>query len=268
MPIYEGQNTEEAIQNGLKALDLTQDEVRTTILEEGKKGFLGVGKKNARVSLEPMVKPSSEITAENEAEKTPTVKESSKMSEESNSTEKEDSEEKVKENDSFTKSQNQTKEVEGLEDQEALRQLSVYLTDITKALNAPAMVSTTRDKGRVVLDLDTDKKGLLIGHHGKTLNALQYLAQVYIHRIAKNKLSIVVNVGDYRQKRQEVLQKLAEQTAEKVKRTKRAAFLEPMPAFERKQIHSVLSKNKDIATHSEGDEPYRYLVVEPAEKSY
>lgn len=263
MPIYEGQNTEEAIQNGLKALDLTQDEVRTTILEEGKKGFLGVGKKNARVSLEPMVKTSSEIKTENEAEEDTTVKESSKMSTENKSTGEE-----IKENDSFIKPEDSSKEVEGLEDQEALRQLSVYLTDITKALNAPAMVNTTRDKGRVVFDLDTDKKGLLIGHHGKTLNALQYLAQVYIHRIAKNKLSIVVNVGDYRQKRQEVLQKLAEQTAEKVKRTKRAAFLEPMPAFERKQIHSVLSKNKEIATHSEGDEPYRYLVVEPAEKNY
>jgi len=95
---------------------------------------------------------------------------------------------------------------------------------------------------------------------------LQYLAQVYIHRIARNKLSVVINVGDYREKRQAILERLASRTAEKVRRTGRPVFLEPMPAFERKQIHSVLSKDTNVQTHSEGDEPYRYLVVEPATK--
>ncbi|GMA48188.1 RNA-binding cell elongation regulator Jag/EloR [Tetragenococcus muriaticus] len=268
MPIYDGQNTEEAIQNGLRALGVTQDDVKTTILEEGKKGFLGVGKKNARVSLELMEDKVSESQTGNVTESDIFVKESDETSEEYKTVETEEFIEETNEVDSSTKPQTQAKEAQGLEDQEALRQLDIYLTDITKALNAPAMVTTTRDNDRIIFDLDTDKKGILIGHHGKTLNALQYLAQVYVHRIAKNKLSIEVNVGDYRQKRQEVLQKLAEQTAEKVKHTKRAAFLEPMPAFERKQIHSVLSKNKDITTHSEGDEPYRYLVVEPVKKSY
>ncbi len=131
---------------------------------------------------------------------------------------------------------------EGLDDQEALTQLGIYLTDITKELNAPATIKTSRDAGRIVFDLDTSKKGLLIGRHGKTLNALQYLAQVYIHRIAKDKLPIVVNVGNYRQKREDILESLAERTAEKVDRTGMPAFLEPMPAFERKHIHAVLSK--------------------------
>ena len=114
--------------------------------------------------------------------------------------------------------------------------------------------------------METQKKGLLIGKHGKTLNALQYLAQVFIHRVAKNKLSVVVNVGNYREKRQDILQRLAKNTADKVSRTGRPVFLEPMPAFERKQIHSALSNNKYVTTHSEGDEPYRYLVVEPAKR--
>ncbi len=133
-------------------------------------------------------------------------------------------------------------------------------------MNAPALVKTARQDGVIVFHLETQKQGILIGKHGKTLNALQYLAQVYIHRIAKNKLSIVVNVGDYREKRQAILERLASRTAEKVKRTGRPVFLEPMPAFERKQIHSVLSKDAYVQTHSEGDEPYRYLVVEPADK--
>jgi spoIIIJ-associated protein len=76
----------------------------------------------------------------------------------------------------------------------------------------------------------------------------------------------VLNVGDYREKRQVILERLAQKTADKVKQTGRPVFLEPMPAFERKQIHAALSKNPSIQTHSEGDEPYRYLVVEPVRK--
>lgn len=90
------------------------------------------------------------------------------------------------------------------------------MTNISKALNAPALVKTAREDGLIVFHLDTQKQGLLIGKHGKTLNALQYLAQVYIHRIAANKLSVVVNVGDYREKRQAILERLANRTAEKL----------------------------------------------------
>lgn len=266
MPIYEGQSVEEAIQNGLKALDVTQDEVRTTIIEEGKKGFLGVGKKNARISLESMVK--KEPETETVTDEEPAEANSGKISVETETVEKETFEEEIAEEEFTEEPSEQTETLENLDDQEALAQVGVYLTNITKALNAPATVSTTYDDQRIVFDLDTSKKGLLIGRHGKTLNALQYLAQVYVHRIAKNKLSIVVNVGNYRQKRQDILQKLAERTAEKVDRTGRPVFLEPMPAFERKQIHSALSQKRYIATHSEGDEPYRYLVVEPAKKYY
>ncbi|AYW49303.1 protein jag [Tetragenococcus halophilus] len=259
MPIYEGQSVEEAIQNGLKALGVTQDEVQTTIIEEGKKGFLGVGKKNAQVSLEYMAKQETENKTEIVNETEVEEEDSEKLTEE----EIEPAEEV-----SDKEAEQEEKPTEGLDDQEALRQLGIYLTDITKELNAPATIKTTRDAGRIVFGLDTSKKGLLIGRHGKTLNALQYLAQVYIHRIAKNKLPIVVNVGDYRQKREDILERLAERTAEKVDRTGMPAFLEPMPAFERKQIHAVLSKKNYVTTHSEGDEPYRYLVVEPAKKYY
>lgn len=264
MPIYEGQNTEEAIQNGLKAMGVTQDEVRTTIIEEGKKGFLGVGKKNARVSLEPMVKKEAEPEAQTEdtTDEEPVGSKDGKISVETEPLEAKSFETEIDEKEPYKA----IEEKESLDDQEALTQLGHYLSDIIKALGAPATVKTNREQGRIIFDLDTSKKGLLIGRHGKTLNALQYLAQVYVHRIARNKLPIVVNVGNYRQKRQDILQNLAQRTAEKVEHTDRPAFLEPMPAFERKQIHSVLSKNKNVATHSEGDEPYRYLVVEPAKK--
>ncbi len=129
-------------------------------------------------------------------------------------------------------------------------------------MDAPATVTMSHEDHLIVFQLDTEKQGLLIGKHGKMLNAIQYLAQVFIHRVAKNKLSIVVNVGNYREKRQAILQRLAERTAEKVDRTGRPIFLEPMPAFERKQIHAALSKKDYVKTHSEGEEPYRKVVIE------
>lgn len=252
MPVYEGQTVEEAIGAGLKALGLTKSQVSVDVLDEGKKGFLGLGKKVARVSLEPI--PTSEVTTEEELEEVI----------------QEDIAEDVVEVEPEPVAVTPTTapNSEDLDDEDALTALALYLTNITNELNAPAMVKMSREHGTVIYQLETQKQGILIGKHGKTLNALQYLAQVYIHRVAKNKLSVVVNVGNYREKRQAILQRLAERTAEKVDRTGRPVFLEPMPAFERKQIHSALSKKDYVTTHSEGDEPYRYLVVEPAKKYF
>lgn len=230
MPIYEGATVEDAIRQGLSDLALTAEQVTITTVAEGKKGFLGLGKKVARVQIEPRVEPVATI------EPTPvSIKEP---------------EEKSK----------------AASDEETLTQLALYLTAITNALNAPATVTYTREQDQVVVHLETEKQGMLIGKHGKILNALQYLAQVFVHRLEKNRLSVVLNVGDYREKRQLILERLAQKTADKVKKTGQPVFLEPMPAFERKQIHAALSKNKLIQTHSEGDEPYRYLVVEPVKK--
>ncbi|MDT2740019.1 RNA-binding cell elongation regulator Jag/EloR [Enterococcus canintestini] len=259
MPIYEGATSGEAVVAGLTALGISKDEAVIEILDEGKKGFLGMGKKNARVSIEPSVTEDiSEAVSQTvedvlvAADKTPVVTAEVPAVEET-----------------IVEITPTTAEIlSDLDDEAALTQLALYLTNITNELNAPALVKTERENGLVIFHLDTKKQGILIGKHGKMLNALQYLAQVFIHRVAKNKLSVVVNVGDYRQKRQAILERLAQRTAEKVKRTGRPVFLEPMPAFERKQIHSALSHDDSVKTHSEGDEPYRYLVVEPNKKYY
>lgn len=255
MPIYEGSTAAEAIQKGLAALNITKDEAVIEVLEEAKKGFLGMGKKNARVSIEPSVTEEiSEAITETVAE----VMEETQPVAQVTITETPVAEPVAEPSIQQVLSE--------LDDEAALTQLALYLTNITKELNAPALVKMERQENLIVFQLDTQKQGVLIGKHGKMLNALQYLAQVFIHRVAKNKLSVVVNVGDYRQKRQAILERLAQRTAEKVKRTGQPVFLEPMPAFERKQIHSALSKDETIQTHSEGDEPYRYLVVEPVRK--
>ncbi|MBM7690214.1 RNA-binding protein [Enterococcus ureilyticus] len=254
MPVYEGNTIEEATNKGLHALNLSKEDVEINVITDAKKGFLGFGKKFAQVSIEPTV---SEQIAEAIEE---TVEDIIVTDEE------------VKAETAFEEllvhkaDPSETKVLENLEDEEAITELAMYLTAISKELNAPALVRLERKDGLLVFHLDTDKQGILIGKHGKVLNAMQYLAQVFVHRAAKNKLSVVVNVGDYREKRQAILQRLAERTAEKVKQTGRPVFLEPMPAFERKQIHFTLSKDDHIKTHSEGDEPYRYLVVEPVKK--
>jgi len=156
--------------------------------------------------------------------------------------------------------------LENLDETQAIAELGKYLTKIAKEIGAPALVKVTREDHLIVFNLESSKQGILIGKHGKILNALQYLAQVFIHRVAKDKLSVVVNVGDYRQKRKDVLVRLAKRTADQVKRSGQPVFLEPMPAFERKQIHAVLAEDPYIKTHSEGDDPYRYLVVEKSGK--
>ena len=140
-----------------------------------------------------------------------------------------------------------------------------YLEGIAKTYGAEATVTVEARRDRMTFIFDTDKQGLLIGKHGKILNALQVLAQVSVHRFIKGRISVQVDVGDYRQRRSETLQQIAERTARKVLKTKQPVYLEPLPAYERKQIHAALSKNKRISTHSEGKEPHRYLVVEIAE---
>ena len=243
MPVYEGTTIEAAIQHGLKLLGVTKEQVTIKILDQGKKGFLGIGKKEAQVSLE--LKEVEQQTTEISQ----TIVEEEKPANEVSPV-------------------TRTQTLESLDNEEALKQLAIYLVEITNQMDAPATVTMSHEDHLIVFQLDTEKQGLLIGKHGKMLNAIQYLAQVFIHRVAKNKLSSVVNVGNYREKRQAILQRLAERTAEKVDRTGRPIFLEPMPAFERKQIHAALSKKDYVKTHSEGEEPYRYLVVEPAKKYY
>ena len=256
MPIYEGNTIEEATQKGLQALGLTKEDVTIDVLDEGKKGFLGLGKKLAQISMEPTISEQVTEAVEETVEDIVVADEATAV------------EEAVEE---LTEaipslSEESTHSLENLED--AITELAMYLTNISNELNAPAMVRIARENGNIIFHLETEKQGILIGKHGKVLNALQYLAQVFIHRIASNKLSIVVNVGNYREKRHEILERLAKRTAEKAKRTGRPVFLEPMPAFERKQIHHTLSKDEQIKTHSEGDEPYRYLVVEPVKKYF
>ena len=252
-------SVEKAIQKGLRQLGLTQEEVVVEVITEGKKGLFGFGQKDAMVALTPVVK--EEVVEE---VSTPAVEE-------------ELEEEVVSEDESFEEyfeddfedeedvegSENEETTVDRLE--EAAHVTKAYLEGIANTYGAEATVTVEVRRDRMTFVFDTDKQGLLIGKHWKILNALQVLAQVSVHRFVKGRISVQVDVGDYRQRRSETLQQIAERTARKVLKTKQPVYLEPLPAYERKQIHAALSKNKRISTHSEGKEPHRYLVVEIAE---
>ena len=252
-------SVEKAIQKGLRQLGLSQDQVFVEIISEGKKGLFGFGQKNAEVELTPVATMVSEEGIEEVVE--PVVETVEETIVETVEVPEEDFNEDDFEDEAGEADYEET--VDQLE--EAARVTKEYLEGIAKTYGAEATVTVEARRDRMTFVFDTDKQGLLIGKHGKILNALQVLAQVSVHRFIKGRISVQVDVGDYRQRRSETLQQIAERTARKVLKTKQPVYLEPLPAYERKQIHAALSKNKRISTHSEGKEPHRYLVVEIAE---
>lgn len=241
-------SVEKAIQKGLRQLGLSKEQVVVEIVSEGKKGLFGFGQKDAVVLLTPVEEDSSKEVVEEEISIAQPIEEL-----------------EVSVEDDFEA--DDEAELAETDDQleEAAHITKAYLEGIAKTYGAEATVSVEARRDRMTFVFDTDKQGLLIGKHGKILNALQVLAQVSVHRYVKGRISVQVDVGDYRARRSETLQQIAERTARKVLKTKQPVYLEPLPAYERKQIHAALSKNKRISTHSEGKEPHRYLVVEISE---
>ena len=255
-------SVEKAIQKGLRQLGLPQDQVFVEVISEGKKGLFVFGQKNAEVELTPVATMVSEEAVEEVVEPVvEAVEETTVETVETVEVPEEDFEDGDFEEEEGDADYEET--VDQLE--EAARVTKEYLEGIAKTYGAEATVTVEARRDRMTFVFDTDKQGLLIGKHGKILNALQVLAQVSVHRFIKGRISVQVDVGDYRARRSETLQQIAERTARKVLKTKQPVYLEPLPAYERKQIHAALSKNKRISTHSEGKEPHRYLVVEIAE---
>lgn len=146
--------------------------------------------------------------------------------------------------------------------EEASAKVATYIQAVIKEYGANADVVYEISRSQVMFNIDTDKSGLVIGKHGKIINSLQILSQTYFQSMFRRRTSILLNVGDYRDRRANVLEQIAQRTADEVLRTKQAVILDPLPAYERKQIHAHLARIDHIKTHSEGKEPNRYLVVE------
>ena len=138
-----------------------------------------------------------------------------------------------------------------------------FLRDVFGAMNMEVAVDVqyNEEAGTMSIDLAGDEMGILIGKRGQTLDSLQYLVSLVVNKESDEYIRVKVDTEDYRARRKETLENLAKNIAYKVKKTRRAVSLEPMNPYERRIIHSALQNDKYIATHSEGDEPFRRVVV-------
>ena len=145
----------------------------------------------------------------------------------------------------------------------------VFLRDLFHAMNMDATFEITYNEEESELDIEIkgEEMGILIGKRGQTLDSLQYLTSLVVNKESEAYLKVKVDTENYRQRRKETLENLARNIASKVKRTRRPVTLEPMNSFERRIIHSALQGDKYVDTHSEGDEPFRKIVV-TLKKSY
>jgi len=143
-----------------------------------------------------------------------------------------------------------------------------YLEDVTSKMGVPVTITQRQENDHLVLDLSGDKIAILIGKRGQTLNALQLLTNMVANSDPASKhVKIVLDAENYRTRRQESLERLAEHSAQKVFFTKKSFAFEPMPANERKVIHLALKENRDVETTSEGVEPFRKVVIRPTSSS-
>ena len=239
--------TEASIELGLASTDIDYE-----VIEKGSAGFLGIGAKQAVITAWKKV-----------AEKTKKEKKPEKKVEEKKIEIKEVKE--VKEVKETT-----VEEVEVSEKEEKLAEVEPqtkdacekFLTDVLKSMDMEVRLTSEIDEdGALSINMEGENMGILIGKRGQTLDSLQYLTNRVANKMQDGYVRVKLDTENYRERRKETLENLAKNIAHKVKRTKRAVSLEPMNPYERRIIHSALQADKYISTHSEGEEPYRRVVV-------
>lgn len=272
-----GVDVEEAVRLALIDLKVSREEVEVTILEEPSKGFFGIGSKLAKVRVEKIKKeeekPEPQVTKEIQKEK-PQPKEhrehkEKKVNKENknskkNKNKKDKKEKKHEENSDFDIESSLNIEVvnkdelKDIDEHEALD----FLKDVTEKMGLSLNLKAKVGEDVVYVEMDGKDSGTVIGKRGQTLDAIQYLTSLVINKDSEKYIKVVVDAENYRAKRQKTLEQLANRLAAKVVKTKKYVRLEPMNPYERKVIHATLQKNPNITTRSEGEEPYRRVVIE------
>lgn len=139
----------------------------------------------------------------------------------------------------------------------------LFLREMLVNMGITAQVEIFRRKDNVILNINGKDLGILIGKHGQTLDAMQYLINLAVNKDKEHKERIIIDIEGYRRRREETLRRLALKIAEKVRRERRKEVLEPMSPHERRIIHSTLQDYKDVFTYSEGVDPYRHVIISP-----
>lgn len=222
--IAEGKTTNEAIENGLKVLKVSKEKVNIKVIEEEKRSFFSI--------LAPRVV-KVELTLKEEDDKTEEQKN--------------------------IKREKKPATKENIE--QAEKNLIVFLDDIIEKIGQGLEYSIMHDEYGLIVQIKGEKSSMFIGHRGETMYAFQTIVSAVANRDISNKVRVVINIENYKEKREKTLQELAKKVAKSVERTRRSVTLEPMQAYERKIIHSALQDSKTVKTVSIGEEPRRRVVI-------
>ena len=277
-----GDSIESAVELALQDLKLTRDQVTVTVLEEPSKGFFGIGSKLAKVRVEEIEK----VQVKENSIKNDVLKALEKLEnegiEEENVTVKPGNKEvaaKLKKNNNNKKNKKHNRSKAEFKIEGEREQVSVKPADLVEQADHPVKeflekmisemgleltVKVSSNNDSVYVDIDGKDTGTIIGKRGQTLDAVQYLSSLVVNKGEEEYIRVIVDAEEYRAKREDTLEKLAYRLAEKVVKTGRSVRLEPMNPYERKVIHTTLQTVPAVRTRSEGSEPHRRVVIEPA----
>ena len=261
-----------AIESALQDLGVTRDEVEIQVVENGRKGFLGFGAKQAEVLVNVLEKskpdPKPEITPVTEPAQTlaDDIETPSPVTKAPKVVQQPEAKAEQPEPAMNVEETKEVPETKPYNEKDAIEETKRYIEDMAKEMGIEDLVITYETKGKYInFQLESEKAAFLIGKRGQTLNAIQQLAQLVANKVTKQFKIVRIDVADYRERREQSLEQLADRMADRAVRTKRQVALEPMPSYERKVIHNALSLRLDIETFSEGKDPYRHIVIKGIE---
>ena len=260
---------DDAITEALIQLGVTSDRLEYNVIEKGSAGFLGIGMKQAVIEAwkkedkeeEEFLKAVEETIRENPVKEYFAKEDKKEEAVREEKTEKEEASANAKEEKSEPVSVKEKELLAKVED-ETIRYVEQFVKDTFKAMDMDVEITSSIDKdGALYVDMKGENMGILIGKRGQTLDSLQYLANRVANKHQSGYVRVKLDTENYRARREETLKHLAKNIAHKVKRNRRPVILEPMNPYERRIIHSTLQSDPYVTTHSEGEEPYRKVVV-------
>ncbi len=265
-----GKTIEEAIRTAVAQLGVDESELTVEVLETPSKRLFGLlGEKPARIRATVKVTESPVQIAEPapieevavEPDKDVVVETVAEPIAETPATEPVEVFEPVLE-------PSPVEEVKPVNHEQILNDAEKFLQDVFAAMGLEVTIKTSAEsENAYVFDLVGKNLGVLIGRRGQALDSLQYLLNLSINRkLGEDRLHLILDVEDYRRRREETLIKLAKSVAERAIKTRHDVRLEPMNRHERKIIHTVLQENDRVETHSSGEDPYRYVIVTPVKR--
>ena len=266
---FTGKTESDAVMNAAMELGIPSTDLDYEVIDPGSNGFFGLFKKPAIIEVkekvkEPEVKKEA-APAPAKPQKQPVKKEKEekkreKKPERKNSGHHKKTSPKQREA-SPQKEKKKNKVPENLN--EITRSTEKYLDEVLRAMGLNPKLNLYYNRRDNVLNINVsgEKMGALIGKHGQTLDALQYLTSLFVNKKSESYIKIKLDTENYRERRQQTLEKLAGSIAYKVKKNKKPIYLEPMNPNERRIIHSALQRDPDVITKSEGKDPYRKVVV-------